>query len=115
MGWGCYLHEVDAGSEAWDKKIAEITPPEYDPWGRDEAVCPWCYEHLAYLCNAVCTALSVELQGQEVHTLTRYSPAPRSKELIDAREFLEKLGLGRNWYRDKLWNKDDGEVNGNKN
>lgn len=50
MGWGCYKHEMDAGSEAWtekldalcDKKLAEGKPT----WGRDGQICPACWEEL---------------------------------------------------------------------
>ena len=44
MSWGCYAHEVDAGSISWNEKLEEITPQNYDPWGRQEEICPFCYE-----------------------------------------------------------------------
>ena len=37
MGWGCSKHEMDRGSEAWKEKVAEVTPSECRPWGRDGA------------------------------------------------------------------------------
>ena len=48
MGWGCYKHEMDAGSDAWgaavrsvcDRKLAEH-PRSF---GRNLEVCPLCYE-----------------------------------------------------------------------
>lgn len=50
MGWGCYKHEADAGSESWQKKVTEmsnarLSVPTHD-WGRDGEVCPWCWEEL---------------------------------------------------------------------
>ena len=53
MGWGCYKHESDAGSESWQKKIADITPENCDPWGRDGEICPWCYESTLERMNAL--------------------------------------------------------------
>lgn len=48
MGWGCYKHECDAGSEKWKAKSAELSAKEeqkgFPRWGRDEQVCPFCYE-----------------------------------------------------------------------
>lgn len=50
MGWGCYKHEVDAGSTAWDAKMGELcdaklaTSPR--TWGRDEAICPFCWDEM---------------------------------------------------------------------
>lgn len=50
MGWGCYKHEVDAGSEAWGKKLVELCDlqlkREPRTWGRDSQICPWCHEEL---------------------------------------------------------------------
>ena len=46
MGWGCYRHEWDRGSPAWKNKVAEITPEDCVPWGRDEEVCPACHEEV---------------------------------------------------------------------
>jgi hypothetical protein len=51
MGWGCYRHEVDAGSENWEKKLKSLIPngrshgKPFD-WGRDGQVCPFCWEEL---------------------------------------------------------------------
>ena len=46
MGWGCYVHKMDAGSESWAAKVAEITPENCVPWGRDGQVCPACHEEI---------------------------------------------------------------------
>ena len=46
MSWGCYKHEMDAGSRAWEDAVAEATPPPYHSWGRHEEVCPKCWMEL---------------------------------------------------------------------
>jgi len=51
MGWGCYKHEWDAGSDNWmaairalcKRKLKESVPRT---WGRDLQICPACYEEL---------------------------------------------------------------------
>ena len=49
MGWGCYKHEWDAGSENWRayavKMCAEhLEKTSHADWGRDAQICPKCYE-----------------------------------------------------------------------
>ena len=46
MGWGCYKHKMDAGSESWQGVVKEATPENYYPWGRDGEVCPACWMEL---------------------------------------------------------------------
>ena len=46
MSWGCYKHEMDRGSDAWQATVAEITPKDCKPWGRDGEVCPACHAEL---------------------------------------------------------------------
>ena len=50
MGWGCYKHEWDLGSEAAQAKLDELIRREQDKgfpaWGRDSNICPACYEEL---------------------------------------------------------------------
>ena len=46
MGWGCYVHEMDTGSDAWDAAVKEITPENCVPWGRDGQVCPSCHREM---------------------------------------------------------------------
>ena len=46
MGWGCYKHEIDRGSDAWKTKVAEIAPADCKPWGRDGEVCPACHQEV---------------------------------------------------------------------
>ena len=51
MSWGCYKHEVDAGSENWQEKMSELCQNQlddygYQNWGRQLAICPWCYSEL---------------------------------------------------------------------
>lgn len=50
MGWGCYAHEWDAGSDDWQKSLDELVerkliekPPTF---GRDGEICPACYVEL---------------------------------------------------------------------
>ena len=50
MGWGCYKHECDIGSEKSQEKLAELVQREEDKgfpsWGRDAQICPFCYEEM---------------------------------------------------------------------
>lgn len=50
MGWGCYKHEADAGSDSWKEKAGELSEQKLESgratWGRDGEVCPWCWEEL---------------------------------------------------------------------
>lgn len=50
MGWGCYLHEMDDGSEQWKKLLEQLIAFEeqrgFPAWGRDEQICPACYRLL---------------------------------------------------------------------
>jgi hypothetical protein len=64
MGWGCYRHEVDAGSEHWQKKIESfLTENRHGnhkkpfTWGRDGQVCPFCWEELEKIKNIYQKAL----------------------------------------------------------
>ena len=60
MGWGCYVHEWDAGSENWLEYANNLCNERllaHDDWGRDGQICPKCYvemaEELQYLRNQV--------------------------------------------------------------
>lgn len=62
MGWGCYKHEVDAGSEHWEAEIKKLIPNERShgkpfDWGRDGQVCPFCWEELEKIKNIYQKAL----------------------------------------------------------
>ncbi|SRR5579871_2038573 len=64
MGWGCYRHEVDAGSEHWEKKIESLLTEnrrgnhkEPFTWGRNGQVCPFCWEELEKIKNIYQKAL----------------------------------------------------------
>ena len=51
MGWGCYKHEWDAGSESWREYAAEmcnkhLAATNHADWGRDAQICPKCYDEL---------------------------------------------------------------------
>ena len=50
MGWGCYRHEVDMGSEAAQEKLSALCDQKLNEkprtWGRDGAICPFCWEEL---------------------------------------------------------------------
>lgn len=62
MGWGCYRHEIDAGSENWEAQINKLLPDgrthekPFD-WGRDKQVCPFCWEELEKIKNIYQKAL----------------------------------------------------------
>ena len=62
MGWGCYKHEMDAGSDNWKADLESITPPAYHSWGRQEEICPKCFiEILAAAIECECGAIPEEL------------------------------------------------------
>ena len=49
MGWGCYKHEIDAGSENWNTQVDKLCSHEWDTqphksWGRQLEICPFCVE-----------------------------------------------------------------------
>ena len=74
MGWGCYRHEIDAGSENWKKKCASMlekgrahVPPF--TWGRDEQVCPFCWEELEKIQKIYSKALADILLHPEASNL----------------------------------------------
>ena len=50
MGWGCYKHEWDSGSEKWDKTLGELCDRKLTEkpctFGRDKQICPSCYNEL---------------------------------------------------------------------
>ena len=57
MGWGCYKHEMDAGSKNWKAAVEKATPPPYESWGRDEEVCPKCWSELKEISKDMLAAL----------------------------------------------------------
>lgn len=74
MGWGCTRHEVDAGSENWEKKVSSLIPNgrshgEPFDWGRDGQVCPWCWEELERIQKTYSKALSEILLHPEASNL----------------------------------------------
>ncbi len=50
MGWGCYKHEWDAASRAWEKFEHDLCMRKLEDrpktFGRDGRVCPRCYVEL---------------------------------------------------------------------
>jgi len=51
MGWGCYKHEIDAGSDTWERKMDSLAEKKLEPgdrksWGRDGEICPFCWEEM---------------------------------------------------------------------
>ena len=68
MGWGCYKHEVDAGSPNWDARMRELCDLQLGnrplTWGRDGEVCPFCYEELVAASDKMIRAL-LEINGRE--------------------------------------------------
>lgn len=63
MGWGCNRHEVDAGSDNWDAKMGSLLVPDGHShekpfnFGRDNQVCPFCWEELEEIFKAFREAL----------------------------------------------------------
>ena len=56
MGWGCYKHEWDAGSENWSAYAERLCDERLEKtiradWGRDGQICPKCYEELEAECD----------------------------------------------------------------
>jgi len=76
VGWGCYKHEWDAGSEAWREHLSELCErmleaPGDLTWGRDLEVCPKCWVELEMAWrrqNAAVGALNKEL-GRDMGTV----------------------------------------------
>lgn len=62
MGWGCYRHECDMGSEAATTALKMLVEREQDrhfpAWGRDEAICPLCYAELLNFAQLAYTTLA---------------------------------------------------------
>lgn len=102
MGWGCYKHEWDVGSENWkermdalcDRKLQE-TPRTF---GRDEQVCPACYEELEQKLEEVMDVVRAadrlwikdgELQGVKGPSLADVA-SPRYQDLIQALDRCRK-------------------------
>lgn len=50
MGWGCYKHEWDIGSEECQKEMEKLCNEQLEKhpgtWGRDLGICPLCYREL---------------------------------------------------------------------
>ena len=51
MGWGCYKHEWDAGSDNWQAYAKRLCTERLDKtqradWGRDCEICPKCFEEM---------------------------------------------------------------------
>lgn len=72
MGWGCYRHEWDRGSENWRSKVAEITPRNCVPWGRDGEVCPACFEDALKLLRLLRDELRVFGPRPEIDTVDEF-------------------------------------------
>lgn len=67
MGWGCYKHEWDAGSEHWTRYLKVLANQKlrerpHRSWGRDGQICPKCYVELEKE-NAALRARVAELSG----------------------------------------------------
>ena len=79
MGWGCYRHECDAGSEKWKKKIHELSQAQLDgarakclpyTWGRDMEICPWCWEERERLILDLMEA--IDYQNETIRVMSRH-------------------------------------------
>ncbi len=62
MGWGCYKHEWDHGSEDCQKKLDELIEAKLKEtprtWGRDGEICPACWEEYERIVKAAVALLS---------------------------------------------------------
>lgn len=100
MGWGCYRHECDAGSEKWKQKADALCDTQLEllprSWGRDGEICPFCYEELAWLVENLNRKLSIS----QYDTKAQAKYIEELKETIEVLESdLGKTGMIRN--RDK--------------
>ncbi len=64
MGWGCYKHEWDAGSESWREYLDELCErmleaPSGRTWGRDVEVCPKCWVEMERKLLETASALQI--------------------------------------------------------
>ena len=91
MGWGCYKHEADAGSILWQEKLAEITPDNCYPWGRDGQICPWCHERL----TEIETGITFPLADSKETTVGRVDPVTGIKPDIDLTPVDGKRSISR--------------------
>lgn len=85
MGWGCYEHHWDEGSEAWKEyytSLAEQMLERRETWGRDSAICPKCYLGIVFALKEVVGQVSLT----EPHLL-------RSRALIHAQELIRQNPL----------------------
>ena len=82
MGWGCYRHEVDAGSVSWKRQMDLVTP--LGTFGRDGEICPFCWEELlTQASNCECGAVDHEL-------IVAHTPKPPKPHTLDsARESMQ--------------------------
>ena len=85
MGWGCYKHEMDAGSEHWKEAVEQACPPPYESWGqRDQEVCPECWIELKSERDDLLAALeSIAEFGCEDSCISNHSIKARERGACD--------------------------------
>ncbi len=92
MGWGCYRHEVDMGSEAAQAKLKELCDARLGSrhdWGRDGAICPFCWEELEErnvrlrAALADCNALLLDMSNAAHRNGDPLPLAPRANEMAN--------------------------------
>lgn len=79
MGWGCYRHECDAGSENWKNKLEQLSQAQLDgsrsgrlphSWGRDVQICPWCWEERDKLIRDLVGV--IDRQNETIRIMSRH-------------------------------------------
>lgn len=73
MGWGCYKHEFDAGSEEWEARMGPLCDRKLAErpltFGRDNQICPACYEELEAKLKEINTENDILRGAMPVRTL----------------------------------------------
>ncbi len=74
MGYGCYRHEVDAGSTHWNSKFDSMLEngrahKEPFTWGRDNQICPFCWDEMSRIRKIYEKALAEIQEKPEAATL----------------------------------------------
>ena len=98
MGWGCYKHEMDAGSKNWTKHAEELANEHLKKtgsanWGRDAEICPVCYKEMVDTIRE--TIEFMESMRHELYeqSLKNQQPAPNhiAKMVFDGARLEDQL------------------------
>jgi len=97
MGWGCYKHEIDMGSETEKAKLLELCEKKLQEkprtWGRDEAICSFCWEEMEAALRSLCIeALAVAEDVEEVAQEGLEEDTWEFQLLMRAADRLRKVG-----------------------